>query len=81
MYKCSRCGTCCRNLNKSDLYKSIDRGDGVCKYLNGNLCSIYEKRPMLCRIDESYIFYFKDMITIEEYYKLNYKSCNKLRKQ
>lgn len=71
MFKCDKCGECCRNLNKSEIYKELDRGDGICKYLKGNLCSIYELRPLLCRVDESYEKFFKNMMTKEKYYKLN----------
>ena len=79
MFKCDMCGECCRNLDKSPLYAELDSGKGVCKYLNGNLCGIYENRPLLCRIDESYEKFFKDYISIEEYYRLNYKACNILK--
>ena len=78
MFKCNKCGICCRNLDKSDLYKQLDRGDGVCKYLNKNLCSIYQERPLICRIDESYEAYFSEVYSKEEYYKLNYEACQKL---
>ena len=44
-----------------------------------NLCSIYDNRPLLCRIDDSYDIYFKDRYTKEEYYKLNYEVCKKLQ--
>ena len=44
-----------------------------------NLCSIYDNRPLLCRIDDSYDIYFKDIYTKEEYYKLNYEVCKKLQ--
>lgn len=71
MYKCEHCGCCCRNLDKSDIYASLDRGDGVCKYLVGNDCSIYENRPLLCRIDESYDSMFSSLMTREEFYKIN----------
>jgi len=27
-----------------------DRGDGACKYLENNVCSIYEQRPEICRV-------------------------------
>ena len=81
MFKCSMCGNCCRNLDKSDVYKELDRGDGVCMYLDGNKCSIYDNRPLLCRIDESYEVYFKDSYSLEEYYKLNYSVCEKLKKR
>lgn len=79
MFECTCCGECCRNLDKSELYKDLDRGDGTCRYLNENMCSIYEKRPTLCGVDECYEFYFKDEYSLEDYYKLNYKVCNMLK--
>lgn len=79
MYKCEHCGCCCRNLDKSDIYASLDRGDGVCKYLVGNDCSIYENRPLLCRIDESYDSMFSSLMTREEFYKINKLACKKLQ--
>ena len=80
MFTCDRCGECCRNLNKSPLYDDLHDGDGICRYLEGNLCSIYEERPLLCRVDESYHIYFKDKLSYEEYVQLNYKYCNELKK-
>lgn len=79
MFQCDKCGECCRHLDLSPIYHSLDRGDGVCKYLDENLCIIYEKRPLLCRVDESYEAYFKDSITKSDYYKLNYENCNKIK--
>jgi Uncharacterised protein family (UPF0153). len=66
-------------LSKSELYLDLDRGDGTCKYLEGNLCSIYEERPLLCRVDDCYELFFKDSISVEEYYKLNMDVCKKLK--
>jgi len=63
------------------LYDNLNRGDGVCKYLIGNLCSIYNERPLFCRIDECYELYFKDTMSKEEYYRLNMEECKKLKKQ
>lgn len=80
MFKCDCCGCCCRNLNKSELYAELDRGDGVCKYLKGKLCSIYEKRPLLCRVDECYHKFFSEKMSLEEYYELNENECKKLKK-
>lgn len=79
MFQCDKCGACCRNLRLSSLYKELDRGDGVCKYLDGNLCSIYDNRPLICRVDDSYNVLFKDKLSREEYYRLNYESCIKLK--
>lgn len=81
MFFCEKCGECCKHLDRSDLYKDLDRGDGVCKYLKQNICSIYNKRPIICRVDESYYSFFKEQISLEDYYKLNYDACNKLKKE
>ena len=75
MFKCSQCGECCRHLDRSELYRELDRGDGVCRYLRGNLCSIYANRPLLCRIDECYDTYFSEIYTRDEYYRLNEQGC------
>lgn len=81
MFICDMCGNCCRNLKHSDLYQELDRGDGICKYLDGNKCSIYADRPLLCRVDESYEKIFKGKISRDEYYQLNYESCNRLKEK
>lgn len=80
MFVCSKCGGCCRHVNLSPLYEQLDRGDGVCKYLCGNLCSIYDNRPLLCRVDESYERFFKEKLSKEDYYRLNYQVCDKIKK-
>lgn len=80
MYNCEHCGCCCRNLDKSDIYAQLDRGDGVCKYLKGNDCSIYENRPVLCRIDESYDRFFSGAMSRKEFYDINKQACKWLQK-
>ena len=79
MFVCYKCGACCRNLHLSEIYADLNRGDGVCKYLQGNLCSIYDKRPLVCRIDDAYDEWFSDILTREQYYQLNYDGCKLLR--
>jgi len=81
MFNCDKCGICCRNLDKSPIYSTLDNGKGVCRLLNGNLCSIYQNRPLLCRVDESYKTFFKSMMSLEDYYKLNNASCEQLKTQ
>lgn len=81
MFQCDCCGCCCRNLDKSELYKDLDRGDGVCKYLNENLCTIYENRPLFCRVDECYERFFKQDMSLVEYYDVNLKMCEKLKEK
>lgn len=80
MFQCDQCGECCRNLDRSLLYSDLDQGGGVCKYLVGNLCSIYEMRPLICRVDECYEKYFCTEMSREAFYILNYQVCRKLKK-
>lgn len=80
MFKCDKCGQCCRNLDKSSVYAELHNGDGICKYLDGDLCSIYSTRPILCRVDESYELYFKNIMTRDKYEELNHEVCTILKK-
>lgn len=78
-FKCSRCGACCRTVGLIEEAKFLDRGDGVCKYLDkNNLCMIYDFRPEICRVDKMYKRY-KNKMTWDEYLELSYESCDKLR--
>ena len=79
MFECDRCGCCCRNLDKNSLYAQLDRGDGVCIYLEGNLCSIYNDRPLICRIDDCYDRFFSRVMSKEDYYRANHEACEKLK--
>lgn len=81
MYICEKCGLCCMQVSKSPIYAELDRGDGICYYFNSEtkLCSIYNKRPTLCNISKSYEVYFKDQMSKDDYYRLNYESCKKIR--
>lgn len=53
-FSCSQCGECCRHINLVPALAAFDTGTGVCKYLAGNLCSIYDTRPLICRVDAMY---------------------------
>ena len=79
MFRCDKCGLCCKALAGNPIYAELDRGDGTCKYLENNLCSIYENRPLLCRVDEAYGILFRHYMTEDEYYENNYKMCNLLK--
>ena len=78
MFPCTKCGICCKNLNEHDLYKEMDRGDGICINLNesDDLCRIYKDRPLICRIDEMHEAYFKN-IKKEDYILSNVMACHK----
>lgn len=83
MFQCTRCGLCCKKLPLNKIYKDLDRGDGICKYLDisSNLCSIYNKRPLKCNVDKFYQEYLKEVIPIDEYYRRNYKFCKTLKEK
>ena len=78
-FECKKCGACCRSLALSPIYASLDRGDGVCRFLSGNLCGIYDRRPLLCRVDESYQAFFQNVMDKSTYYRLNYAACEKIQ--
>lgn len=78
-FECDRCGLCCSHIGGNELYNTLDRGDGVCIFLKENLCSIYETRPLLCRIYESWEQLFSSQMSAEEFFELNYKSCRTLK--
>ncbi len=79
MFICTQCGECCRHVDLSPMYSQLNRGDGVCRYLCGNLCNIYDTRPLLCRVDESYDTFFQEKMSREEYYRQNYEACRRLK--
>ena len=81
MFKCDMCGACCRNIGGIDLYKDLDNGFGICKYLIGNKCLIYEIRPLFCRVDESYELFFKGFVDKVTFYNQNYIICKKLKEK
>ena len=78
-FECDMCGACCRNIKNIELFKELDRGDGICKYLVGNVCSIYDDRPLYCRVDECYELFFSTQMSKEEFYNINYESCRILK--
>ena len=77
-FLCSKCGACCLVAGKRGM---PDRGDGACVYLDkNNLCSIYDKRPIECRVKESGENIKKNNpgFSIKDYYKLNTLACHQL---
>ena len=82
-FECTKCGACCKSIAHIDELKDFDSGDGVCRHLDiaTNECKIYDKRPLVCRVDEMFEKYFSSVLSKAEFYKLNAKCCNILQKQ
>lgn len=82
-FPCTSCGACCRSLKGANQYTELDRGDGVCLHFNEQTsqCSIYEDRPIQCRIGEMYELFFRAELTRMEFYRLNGEACNGLQEK
>lgn len=80
-FKCDMCGLCCKNVGKSFLQAEFDRGDGVCKNYDDEtrLCKIYSNRPIVCNVSAYYEKFLSQVISREEFYKMNYKVCEELK--
>ena len=87
-YPCTSCGLCCTTIGvlleqkfedpkiqalvNTFPYKTVD---GVCEKLKDNLCSVYDKRPMMCHTKLVGIFLGLDQ---KEWYKAQAATCNKV---
>lgn len=80
-FPCDQCGLCCKQVGASDIYKHLDRGDGVCKSFNDktNTCDIYSSRPDICRVDVMYHKYYMEKCSKTEFYQLNLIACQQLK--
>ena len=80
-FHCDCCGLCCRHIDRSPYLREFDNGDGVCKYLDEekNLCMIYYSRPDFCNVETGYEKFFSEIYSEEEYLRLNYEACEKLK--
>lgn len=80
-FHCDKCGECCRHVDRIAELKYLDGGDGVCVNLKNNLCAIYDHRPAACNVNKMYELSYKDSMTLEEYYDLNYRGCQGLKSE
>lgn len=77
-FKCTQCGLCCQNISK--ILPEFDLGNGVCKYYDPEvkLCTIYEDRPLVCRVKEYWLL-GNTGLSWKEWCNLNYQVCQKLQ--
>lgn len=86
MEYCDKCGICCKLFRfiefsgEFEFLKEYDDGTGKCKYLKDNLCTIYNKRPLLCNSEMLYEQKYKSKISKQEYYNFLKEQCNILKK-
>ena len=81
--KCDKCGICCKLFRIFDLtseLKELDKGDGSCKYLKNNLCSIYSARPPMCNSEWVHTAIFPEL-NRTEYEKMLEHYCTWLKEK
>lgn len=82
-FPCYKCGACCCNVNRAQETLFLDGGDGVCNYYDREtkLCTIYDTRPEICRIDTQYQLNYKDKYSWIEFIEINLIACDILYPQ
>lgn len=77
LFPCDKCGACCRHVDRANETQFLDRGDGTCKHYNETsmLCTIYEERPDICRVDKQYLLHYHDQYTWHEFVEVNRIAC------
>lgn len=81
VFICTKCGLCCKNLDKSAAYAHLNRGDGTCVNFDSTTseCSIYTSRPLICRVDDFYEQKLSAQMSKEEYIAANLKACTDIQ--
>lgn len=76
-FPCKACGACCRTLPS---FFELNRGDGVCKHYDEatRLCTVYENRPLMCRIDGYYETRLREQLDARVYYTIQALTCSHL---
>ena len=85
-FDCSKCGLCCRCLNRNPIFRELgmDPGNGICRFLDQetNLCTIYEDRPLICRVDDLYEeTQLREKMSKSDWHEINKEVCEKLQQE
>lgn len=79
-FLCTKCGLCCKNLDKVPQLDGYHEGDGICFHYDDNVgCTIYADRPDVCRVDDGYEKFFSAVISRQDYYSKNAQACNQMQ--
>ena len=77
-FPCAKCGLCCRMIRSVPELAEYDNGNGVCRYLENNICSIYESRPQVCNVSEMYNARYASSMAEREFVEVNLRSCEEI---
>lgn len=78
-FPCTKCGLCCQHIDLVPELAEYDMGNGTCKYLKHNLCSIYDRRPDTCRVDVMYTIKYSRLFSKEDFFRQNLLVCKQLQ--
>lgn len=81
-FPCDACGLCCRRVNESVETAFLDRSDGVCRHFDEltHLCTIYDDRPLVCRVEDYYQAYLSSAVSWDAFVDINVGICNELQR-
>ena len=79
-FPCIQCGICCQRVNLAVETHFLDQGDGTCRHYDAanKMCSIYNDRPDICRIDLQFEQRYAHFYTWDEFVELNLTVCRQL---
>ncbi|SEP84070.1 YkgJ family cysteine cluster protein [Basfia succiniciproducens] len=80
-FPCNTCGQCCKNIRLSEQTAYLDRGDGICRHFDAltHLCTIYETRPLVCRVEDYYKQNLSHIYEWDEFIEINLAICEQLQ--
>lgn len=80
-FPCIACGLCCQALTEETL-PSLYTGSNSCRYFDydSRQCVIYENRPLICRVEESWKRTYRTVIDEKDFYLMNLECCLSLAK-
>lgn len=80
-FPCIACGLCCQALTEETL-PSLYSGSNVCRHFDSErgLCSNYDDRPLICRVEDSWKRTYKSVMSEKEFYLMNLDCCMQLAK-
>lgn len=75
------CGLCCKNIGNNLVLSKLDRSDGKCHHFDNIslLCTSYEERPLICRIEEYHEKYLSHLYDWDSFVKMNLEVCEELK--
>jgi Fe-S-cluster containining protein len=51
---------------------------GECEKLFNGLCTVYDKRPIVCDVDKMWALHYSDNINQKDFYALNKMKCGEI---